>query len=475
MALPGSLKLKSASLLDMYNAVNSYSTEVQDTLYEQYKAAYKLTMTNYMRGDAADAFKSYFAQGTLNMIQGILDISSEIMMIIQLITEVFYQFEGAENGIIKESQLDDINTALNEKKKSYDSMNEELITVMRLAAQYISTVDIGYSEVDEAYSDIKQTMQRMRENMYSIDADALVSAQELLSRIQELQSQITMTMGLCYKDGNFIPDNAATLTKQSWYSKQTNATLTLLLAEDPFEYEAGEVSISEDQWAAGLCSDVYVYGGYSFFNASYEAGIENDSAFMKARASVIKLNGYAQLTDYIKAQGEMKVIYGEIDGKVGAGEGYFGAHVKAEAGVLRINGSVVVGTDNFNGYIKGDAQVLTANGKAAFEFEDDGQFAVGVDAGATLASASLKEEFNFFKYKIDDGSATAQETDNLFKLSAKEGVTMGAAFATYAESKTAIETDFANINATSLKVVLGLGLDLEVNVTVPTIYMKWKW
>ncbi len=132
-------------------------------------------------------------------------------------------------------------------------------------------------------------------------------------------------------------------------------------------------------------------------------------------------------------------------------------------------------TDNFNGYIKGDAQVLTANGKAAFEFEDDGQFAVGVDAGATLASASLKEEFNFFKYKIDDGSATAQETDNLFKLSAKEGVTMGAAFATYAESKTAIETDFANINATSLKVVLGLGLDLEVNVTVPTIYMKWKW
>lgn len=354
-------------------------------------------------------------------------------------------------------------------------MNEELITVMRLAAQYISTVDIGYSEVDEAYSDIKQTMQRMRENMYSIDADALVSAQELLSRIQELQSQITMTMGLCYKDGIFIPDNAATLTKQSWYSKQTNATLTLLLAEDPFEYAAGEVSISEDQWAAGLCSDVYVYGGYSILNASYEAGIENDSAFMKARASVIKLNGYAQLTDYIKAQGEMKVIYGEIDGKVGAGEGYFGAHVKAEAGVLRINGSVVVGTDNFNGYIKGDAQVLTANGKAAFEFEDDGQFAVGVDAGATLASASLKEEFNFFKYKIDDGSATAQETDNLFKLSAKEGVTMGAAFATYAESKTAIETDFANINATSLKVVLGLGLDLEVNVTVPTIYMKWKW
>lgn len=105
---------------------------------------------------------------------------------------------------------------------------------------------------------------------------------------------------------------------------------------------------------------------------------------MKARASVLNLNGYAQLTDYIKAQGEAKAVYGDVDAKIGAGDGYFGAHVKAEAGVIKVNGSVVGGSDNFNGYIKGDAQVLTANGKAAFEFEDDGVYSVGFIFHAVL-------------------------------------------------------------------------------------------
>lgn len=73
---------------------------------------------------------------------------------------------------------------------------------------------------------------------------------------------------------------------------------------------AGAVAISEDQWAAGLCSDVYAYAGYSILSSSYESGIENGTAFMKARAYVLNLNGYAQLTDYIKAQGEAKVVYG---------------------------------------------------------------------------------------------------------------------------------------------------------------------
>lgn len=475
MASQGSLKLKSTSLLDMYNAIHTYESTVQDALYEQYKAAYKLTVTNYMRGNAADAFKTYFSKGTVNLIQGLLDISSEMTMILQLITEVFYQFESASNGTIFETQLDEVGSNLDGKKSTYEGMENEISSVMGAASQYINIVDVGYADVYDAYGQVTNMLQQIRTDLYSVDADAVVSAQELLTRIQELKSQITQTMGLCYKDGNFMPDQAATLSNQSWYTTQTNATLTLLLSEDPFEYEAGAVSVSEDQWAAGLCSDVYAYAGYSFLNASYESGVENNTAFMKARASVLNLNGYAQLTDYIKAQGEAKVGYAETDLKIGAGDGYFGAHVKAEAGVIKVNGSVVAGTDNFNGYIKGSADVLTANGKAVFEFEDDGQFAIGVDLGATLASASAKEGISFLSYKVDDGSATAQETDNLFKLTVKEGVTMGAAFAMYADSKTGIETDFINVNATNLKVAVGLGLDFELNITVPTLYMKWPW
>lgn len=188
MASNGSLKLKSASLLDMYNTVHTYEETVQDALYAQYKAAYKLIVTNYMRGDAADAFKTYLSQGTVNMIQGLLDVSSEMTMIIQLITEIFYQFDSASDAIINESQLDSIKSTLDTKKKIYDGMSGELSTVMCLASQYISTTDIGSSDVDDAYGDVKESIKQIQDNMYSADADALTSAKELLVRIQESMS-----------------------------------------------------------------------------------------------------------------------------------------------------------------------------------------------------------------------------------------------------------------------------------------------
>ena len=396
-------------------------------------------------------------------------------MILQLITEVFYQFESASNGTIFETQLDEVGSNLDGKKSTYEGMENEISSVMGAASQYINIVDVGYADVYDAYGQVTNMLQQIRTDLYSVDADAVVSAQELLTRIQELKSQITQTMGLCYKDGNFMPDQAVTLSNQSWYTTQTNATLTLLLSEDPFEYEAGAVSVSEDQWAAGLCSDVYAYAGYSFLNASYESGVENNTAFMKARASVLNLNGYAQLTDYIKAQGEAKVGYAETDLKIGAGDGYFGAHVKAEAGVIKVNGSVVAGTDNFNGYIKGNADVLNANGNAAFEFEDDGQFAIGVDAGASLASAGIEGGFNFLSYKVYDGTATGDEKDDLFKVKVRASANAGGSFAVYAESKKAIDLDIADINATTLKIKGEFLLGGNIEITVPTIYMKWPW
>ena len=474
MASNGSLKLKSTSLLNMYNSINTYESTVQEALYSQYKSAYKLTVTNYMRGDAADAFKLYFSQGTVNMIQGILDISSEMTMIIQLITEAFYQFEGATNGVIIEAQLDDLNTTLDGNKRNYDEINSEIATVMGLAAQYISTVNIGFSDVDEAYKSVNNSIEQIRENMYSVDADALVAAEELLTRIQELKNQITQTMGLCYKDGNFIPSNASSLSKQNWYFKQSNKTLNLMLAEDPFTYDADAVSVSEAQWVSGLCSDVYEYGGYSFLSASYETGLESGTAFMKARASVLEFNSYAQLTDYIKHQRKVKFIYEDIDEKIGAGDGYFGAHVKKEAGVFKINDSAVIGADNFNGHINSDIQVLTVNGKAAFEFEEDGVYSVGIDAVATAASVSEDIGLSFLDYKIYDGAATGPK-DSLFKLSAYACANYGGGLTIYSESKKAIETDLININATSITLKGSFIGGVGIQVTVPDPHFKWPW
>lgn len=475
MAQKGALNLESEPLLEIYNSVKEYETVVQDALYEQYKVAYKISLTNYMRGKAADSFKTYFSRGTINMIQGLLDISSEMTMIIQFITEMFYQFESGDEAKINEGTLDGIEGDLAGEQKIYNDMENELFEVLNVASQYIDTTAIEVNTVNDSYSSVREKIQSIRENLYTTDDEALQSAKELLIRINELKDFVNKTMGFCYKDGNFIPDNIDKLPSQNWYSEQSNATLSLLLAEDPFAYEAGEVSVNEDQWAAGLCSDVYAYAGYSFLNASYEGGVEDSTAFVRARASVMDLNGYAQFTDYVRAEAEIKGVYGSADAKIGAGSGYLGAHVKAEAGVANANGIVVVGNNSVNAFVKGDASFLCADGKAAFEFEDNGQYAVGVSASASVLSASAKGGVSLFKYKVKDGSATAQKTDNLFKVNVKGEATVGAAFKAYAQSETAVETDFVNINATSLDLEIGLGLDIEVSVTVPTLYLKLPW
>ncbi|MCD8299911.1 MAG: LXG domain-containing protein [Clostridiales bacterium] len=475
MASKGNLYLKSASLLDMYNAVKSYETTVQDALYEQYKAAYKISLTTHMRGDAADAFKTYFSQGTINILQGVLDVSSEMTMIIQFINELFFQLESANNGVVKESTLDTVKTQLNSKKNTYDGIKSELTSITRKASQYISTVSLGLDSVDDGYTGVSNKIRQIRNDLYSADSEALTSAKELMTRITSLRNQLSNTMGLCYKDGNFLPENIGSLSSQSWYETQTNATLALLLEEDPFEYEADSVTVKEDQWASGLCSDVYAYAGYSWLTAYYEMGREDGSVYLKAGAAVLETSAYAQLTDYIRARAEAKGCYANVDAKAGVGDGYFGAHINSEVGEAAVTGSVVLGSEDFNGYVYFNAKLLCANEKAAFEFDSKtGEYAVGVDASAKFASVSTEMGLGFLSYKVNPGTATSEKKD-LFKIAVTPEASIGAGFAAYSTSEVAIETDAFNINATNIKLGLEAFGGGSLTITVPTLYIKWPW
>ncbi len=476
MAAQGSLFLKSNSLLAMYEAVSGYQTTVQDALYEQYKSAYTISLTNHMRGNAADAFKTYFSQGTINMIQGMLDITSEMSMILQQITEAFYQFEENPAGQINEGRLDEIGKTLTSHQTTFSGMCSELEAALSAASSYISVTPIKCDEVDESYGKVAEKIQSIRDDMYGIDDASLQAATELLERINALKEQIDKTMGHCYKDGTLDTVNASSLASQDWYEKQTNATLALMLTEDPFTYYAESVTVSEDQWAAGLCSDVYAYCGYSIMDSgTVESGRDGYKYFLNAKASVLRLNGYAQFTDMVKAEAEVKAGYLEGEANFGCGDGYFGFDLEGGIGALEGTAGIVIGTENFNGYAKSEGKVLCADGKVAFEFEEDGQYQIGVKGGATAASASGEMGIGLFGYKVYDGTATGKEKDDLFKIEVGAEVNMGGSFAVYSESKTAIKTKFFNINATSIELEGSFIAGGKVSITVPTLYLKWPW
>lgn len=474
MADKGNLYLKNSAVISLYDSTKAYETTVQETLYSQYKTAFKISKSNYFRGDAADSFKNYITNGTINIISGMMDISSDMSMIIQLFAEAFYQYEHNHNGRVEEGALDYINQTLNSKEITFEDAKGELNAVLQLAAKYIATKGLSLGTVNAGYTETRNAVSKIRDDLYAVDDEALKSANELHERIVALRTLIEKMMAFCYNDdGKINADNLNKIQKQDWFQQSGNITLYLMLEEDPFEYTAGEVTLSEDQWAAGLCSDIYAYAGYSFLTASGEAGVEDGTAFAKGKAAVLNANGYAQFTDYLRAQANVNVLYAEGEAKAGWSEDYIGFKVEAEVGVIQADGSVVLGSDDLNAFIKGEVKVLCADGKAAFEFEEDGQFAIGVDASATLASASVKGGTTILSYKNKD-SATGDQSPLLgFKVGAKASA--GGSFAIWAESETAIEMEFMNINATTVKIDAAALLGLDLSITVPTPYFKWPW
>ncbi|WP_426350409.1 T7SS effector LXG polymorphic toxin [Alloiococcus sp. CFN-8] len=470
MAGKGDLFLDNNKVVSLYEKTKSYETTVLDALYAQYKNTYKISLSNHFRGDAADSFKNYITDGAINIITGMMDVSSEMTMIIQSFTETFSQYESAQEGKVSEDALDYIDKSLKDKKSTFRSAESELNAALREAAKYISVKALELDSVHSSYDKTKNNLKNIREDLYAADDEALKNAEQLMERIRELKDLIRNTMGHCYNDdGRIIPDNINNVKSQPWFSKSSNLALNLKLQEDPFAYSAGEVTVAEDQWAIGLTSDIYAYAGYAFLTASYEAGVEDGTAFIKAKAAVLEANGSAQFTDYLKLGATAQALYAQGEAKAGFSEEYVGFSASGEAGVARIGGSAVLGTEDLNITAQAGAEVLTADGKVALEFEEDGQFAVGVDAGATAAEATVGLGGSILSYE-DQGTQK-----NLFAVGAGVEAGVSADFALYAESNTAFETSVVNINATSVKIKAQALLGVELNVTVPTPHFKWPW
>ena len=474
MATQGNLYLDIQALLAVYEKIKEYETVSQEAFYTEYKNAYKLSKTNYFRGQAANAYKDYITEGPINIITEFLDLTMDMTMIIQLIGESFFQVENTFNGVISEKVLDYIKDSLSKKKDILDDSVTDIEADINAASKYIKTTPLHFDKVWAGYTNTNNVIQKIRQDIYDVDDETKKDAEDLLERINALKKFITDTMTFCYNEGGSLnTDNLPKLKNQSWYYQAGNAALYTLLQQDPFKYAAGEVTVKEDQWAAGLCADIYVYAGYKFLTASGEAGVEDGTAYAKGKAALFSANGYAQFTDYLNANVDVKVFNAEGDAKAGFGDKYVGFSVSGEIGILDADGKVILGTEECNAFLEGEVKVLYADGKAAFEFEEDGQFAIGVKGSATAASAEGKAGFSFLKYKSKD-SFTGEEK-SLFgaKIGAKANA--GASGAIWIESETAIETDYVNINATTIDIDAEFLIGGEIELTIPTLYFKWPW
>ena len=160
--------------------------------------------------------------------------------------------------------------------------------------------------------------------------------------------------------------------------------------------------------------------------------------------------------------------------KAGWGDGYYGAEIDASVAVAKAEGSFVIGGDDLNVSANASAEALTADGKAAYKFEDDGQFAMGAKGEAALVKASADIGGSLISFSAEDDAGNSVE-GTLFGVKAEGSVGIQASAGVYAESTTAYEFKYANVNATTLDVDLALVLGVSFSITVPTISLKWPW
>lgn len=188
MADKGKLYLKNSAVIGLYDSTKAYETTVQEALHSQYKTSFKISKSNYFHGDVADSFKNYIINGTITIISGMMDISSDMSMIIQLLAEAFYQYEYNHDGRVEEDALDYINQTLTSKEKNFEGAKGELNAVLQLAAKYISTKDLSLGSVNSGYTETRNAVKRIREDLYAVDDETLKSANELYERIGELRT-----------------------------------------------------------------------------------------------------------------------------------------------------------------------------------------------------------------------------------------------------------------------------------------------
>lgn len=476
MANKGNLVLDIDALVNMYDTVSGYQTTFEDALYKEYKNSYKLSVSNYYRGNSADQFKQYLKDGCINMITETMDVSSSLTDCIQIFAEAFYQFENTHDGRVAESAVNTVEEFAKTKEQVLTGMTDELNEVLHLASQYISASSLPLDAAHGEYKDVHNSLEKMRDTLYSMDDEAVRQAQDLHQRITHLKTMLQSLMSECYtSDGMLIPDHLAQVTSKDWYTKAANVSLYIKMQEDPFQYSAGEVTLSEDQWAAGLFTDMYVYAGYKIGTASYEAGVEDNTAFVNAQAAAAQGNAHAEICDFLALKGDaqVNVAYAGVDAKAGFSDKYMGFSVDAKAGLVDVNGSVILGSDKINAYVKGEAHVLTAEGKVAYNAQENGQYEVGIDASASAAGASVSGGTTLLAYK-DQANATSKSRTLLgFKVGA--AVDAGGEFECWSESKTAYETEYVNVNATSFNVGAGVLFEGGVEVTIPTLYVKKLW
>lgn len=478
--MTGDLELDIRQLDQLAKKTQEQSAQMRDALYEIWKAGYELSVSCHYDGDSAKAFKKYMTNGPLQAISELMDISSELDVFAALLDEGFKGYESNDSGVIAQNQLDSIKQDTSRFDRDFQDFKPNLNSTLSKAGEYITVEYPDYFAIDNAYDQMVKKLDDISLGLSEADTEASRIVDELYARIQDTSKWIGQIFDNSYKNGTPLFSNMEKIASNEWNRKGSNVTLLTKLYEDPFAYREGHVSIAEDQWATGLADDIYAFAGFSFMGASGSVTRKGNSFLAKGKGSVFEANAYAQLTDYIKAEADSKLLFGEGEiGFGGLGEDTVGFHMHGGVGVFMAEAKATIGVDDFNGHAKAGVKLGCASGDVASEFDiKDGTFKLGVKGEAYAAEAHASAGLDVFNYDIEKRNKETGKMEEVsaFGINVGANAKVGGSAGVWLESNSIIETKYFNVNSLDVNVDLGLLIGVNVDLKIPYVYNKpWNW
>lgn len=457
-----------------------FESKATDALFDQFKNLYMATNSTSYRGKGADTLKQYLMEGPGNIISGLLDMLVETKKMASDLKKAALDYEKNKSGKVEQQTLEDIRKKLKKKESQFDELAGELKGAKGAASKFIDTKNLETSSVSNEFKSVKKSVKKMNDDLQDLDDAFFPFVEHLHGRIDELNRMIDNVKAQCFKGGEFNAKGARSMSKKTWYEHQSNVRLNAMISEDAFFYDEKTGAMIENQWAKGWYSDVYVYGGYAVLQGYIKTHSENGKHTIDMAGAIAAATGYAQYSDYLRAKGEAKFVYGEFTEKYGISDDYIGFSGKMEVGLFKAEASAEFGTDDFYAFVKGDVQVATAASEIACEY-DDGDIKIGVKGEATAASASAKTGLSFLEYKTGKGKVVdgkfEHETESLFSAKVKAEASAGGSAGVMFEDKQVIDWGKAEVRTREIDVDLVLLGGGEADIKVPYVALKppWRW
>lgn len=478
-------RLVNSDITDMLNQVNQYKKVVQEAFYALYKDVCELIETNNFRGEGASAYKAYLKVVTINYIKAFINITEEVSNTLQKMSSKYTSLEPSSQGSIDTDILQDVKKNLDDRDEKLEALAAQIDLLNDEASSYISVEKLNTSKIVDDYSSIDSELANINKELLEVDSEALVEANNLMNRINELIYQLKTITNDYHEDNKISLDKVNGITTENWYKAEKDNGLAAMMKKDPFFYHSGAGYKSEGQWAKGIASDVFMYGGYSNRGMEYNTNLNN--GVLSGDLTAYGYHGYenGQFTNYLKQNGSASFGDASLSGKLGVpglSQDYFGFQGKGSVAVADASSSIVLGSDQFNGYIKGSASVLSANGYINDYVKSNGDFDFGIGGKASAADASFSVGTSAFNVpgKSDSkeyagGNVKVTNSTSLLGLSISGKAGVSASADLDVSNTTVLDFGKINVNAVHVKLGGSLGFGAEVDVTVPAITVDMPW